>query len=270
VNIETVWVWQRWTRWPLDGWIVTIAAGVLALDLVTAWREISVGHLGRVPVSPALPFGLLLAGLVGWRRLGLDGRNLLAWREFLAVTGAVLVIGSIAYVSESGTTGEVLGLALGALDEEVVYRLAALIVIGAASAALMRRNWRNTEDWGFGPGVVALFGSGLVFALLPGHVEQMHDALGWVPFLSLGVVIGYAVLRTGALFPAVVVHASLNIVTIMAFVDGVPNVWRASFAAAALVALITGTVVAGVRLGMLRPMPYDVWRNRNRGTASIS
>ncbi len=268
MKIETVWVWQRWTRWPLDGWIVTIAAGVLALDIVTAWRYVSLGHLGRIPVSPALPFGLVLAGLVGWRRLGLDRRNLLAWREFLAVTGSVLVIGSIAYASESGTTGEVLGLILGALDEELVYRLAALIVIGAATAALMGRNWRNTEDWGFGPGVIALFGSGLVFALLPGHVEQMHDALGWVPFLSLGVVIGYAVLRTGALFPVVVVHASLNMVTIMAFVDGVPPVWRASFAAAALVALIAGTVVAGIRVGMLRPMPYELWRNRNREAPS--
>ena len=118
-----------------------------------------------------------------------------------------------------------------------------------------------------GPGIVALFGSGFVFALLPGHVEQMHDALGWVPFLSLGVVVGYAVLRTGALFPAVVVHASLNLVTIMAFVDGVPAVWRGSFAAAALVTLIIGTIVAGVRLGILTPMPYEVWRNRDRATS---
>lgn len=258
--MEEVWVWRRWTRWPLDGWIVAVAAGVLALDIVTAWRDVTIGHLGGVPVSPALPFGLLLAGIVGWRRLGLDRANLLAWREFLVVSGAVLVLGSVAYVTEHGTTGEVLGLVLAALDEELVYRLAALIVIGTATAALLGRPWRNPEDWGVIPGAVAIFGSGLVFALLPGHVVQMHDALGWVPFFALGSVLAYAVLRTGALFPAVVVHASLNLVTIMSLADGVPGVWRASFAATALVALVMATVVAGVRLGILRPMPYATWR----------
>jgi len=248
-----VWVWRRWTRWPLTPSIVAVAVGVIVVDVVSAWQDLSVGHLGPVPTSPALPFGLLLAAMVGWRRLGLDRVNLLAWREFLAVSGAVLVVGSVAYVTSSGSVGEVLGLVLGALDEELVYRLAALIVIGAGAAALLGRNWRNPEDWGVVPGVVALFGSGLVFALLPGHVVQMHDAFGWVPFLSLGVVLGYAVLRTGALFPAVVVHASLNLVTIMSLVDGVPSAWRAAFAATALVALVAGTVVAGIRFGMLRP-----------------
>ncbi len=101
-----------------------------------------------------------------------------------------------------------------------------------------------------------------MFALLPGHVAQMHDALGAVPFMSLGVVLAYAVLRTGALFPAVVVHASLNLVTIVAFIDGVPNVWRVAFATSALVALVAGTVVAGIRLGMLRPVPINEWRRR--------
>jgi uncharacterized protein (TIGR03084 family) len=39
--MDEVWVWRRWTRWPLDGWIVTTAAGVLGLDRVNllAWRE---------------------------------------------------------------------------------------------------------------------------------------------------------------------------------------------------------------------------------------
>ena len=30
------------------------------------------------------------------------------------------------------------------------------------------------------------------------------------------------------------------------------------------------SLVAGVRLGMLRPMPYEVWRNRNREAPSTS
>jgi membrane protease YdiL (CAAX protease family) len=261
--MREVWVWRRWTRWPLTPAILIVAVGVIAVDVVSAWRDVSIGELGPVAMSPALPLGLLLAWMVGWRRLGLDRANLLAWREFLVVTAAVLAFGAWEYVANLGSIDEVLGLVLGALDEELVYRLAVLIVIGAGCAALLGRNWRNPEDWGLGPGVVALFGSGIVFALLPGHVAQMHDALGAVPFMSLGVVLAYAVLRTGALFPAVVVHASLNLVTIVAFIDGVPDVWRISFAACALVALVAGTAVAGVRLGMLRPVPATRWRLRH-------
>jgi membrane protease YdiL (CAAX protease family) len=258
--MREVWVWRRWTRWPLTPTILVLAAGVVVLDAVAAWRDWSIGELGPVAISPALPLGLVLAWMIGWNRLGLDRRNLLAWREFLVATGAVLAFGAWAYVSQLGSIDEVFGLVLGALDEELVYRLAVLIVIGAGCAALLGRSWRNPEDWGLGPGVVAMFGSGLVFALLPGHVAQMHDALGAIPFMSLGVVLAYAVLRTGALFPAVMVHASLNLVTIYAYIDGVPDVWRISFAACALVALVAGTVVAGVRLGMLRPVPRHAWR----------
>ena len=43
--------------------------------------------------------------------------------------------------------------------------------------------------------------AGLVFTLLPGHVAEMSDTLHALPFVCLGVVLGYAVLRTGALCP---------------------------------------------------------------------
>ena len=58
-----------------------------------------------------------------------------------------------------------------------------------------------------------------MFTVLPGHVAQMSDTLHALPFVCLGMVLGYAMLRTGALLPAVVVHALLNLATIAAF-DG--------------------------------------------------
>ena len=64
-----------------------------------------------------------------------------------------------------------------------MYRLAVLILVGAAGAALLGRNWRNAEDWGVGPGIVALLAAGLVFTLLPGHVAQMSDGLHALPFV---------------------------------------------------------------------------------------
>ena len=88
--------------------------------------------------------------------------------------------------------------------------------------------------------------------LLPGHVAQMSDALHALPFACLGVVLGYAVLRTGALLPATVVHALLNLTTIAALEGDVAVELRSVIAVLALVALVLATVVAGMRLGILR------------------
>jgi hypothetical protein len=257
-----VWVWRRWTRWPLTPGILVVAAIAVAVDAVTAWQNVSIGSLGRVAMSPALPLGVLLACLVGLRRLGLDRANLVAWREFLAVSGVVLILGVWHYIVRVAGTREGIGLVLAAFDEELIYRLAVLIVVGAAAAALLRRDWHNPEDWGLLPGLVALAGSGLVFTLLPGHVAQMSNTLHALPFVSLGIVLGYVVLRTGALFPAVAVHASLNLVTIAALNSETPGTWRAAFAATALVALVVATIVAGIRLGMLqRRWVRSSWRH---------
>jgi membrane protease YdiL (CAAX protease family) len=76
-----------------------------------------------------------------------------------------------------------------------------------------------------------------------------------LPFVALGMVLGYAVLRTGALFPATVVHALLNLATIATFTGEMSATLRSALSAAALVALVLGTVVAGRRLGIFRPVP---------------
>ncbi len=223
----------------------------------TAWFDVGFGYLGRVSVSPAIPLGVLLAFMVGKKRLGLDRPNLLAWREFLVVSGTALVFGMVQYSVNLGGTREAFGLSLAALGEELVYRLAILILVGAAGAALLGRNWRNAEDWGVGPGIVALLAAGLVFTLLPGHVAQMSDGLHALPFACLGVVLGYAVLRTGALLPAAVVHALLNLATIAALEGELSPEVRSALVAVALVALILATVVAGIRLGILRPFAVE-------------
>jgi membrane protease YdiL (CAAX protease family) len=254
-RIAFEWKWCRWTRWPLTVQIVVVAVLTVAFDLVTTWLHFNLGHLGRVPISPTLPIELLLAAMVGWRRLGLDRANLNAWREFLIIAGAALVFGVWQYSLHTGGFGEAMGLVLAALDEEFVYRLAVLILVGATCAKLAGRNWRNAEDWGVGPGVIAILASGVIFALLPGHLAQMSDGLHALPFVCLGMVLGYAVLRTGALFPAAVVHALLNLATIGAFNGDLSHALRSSLSAAALVALVLGTVVAGRRLGIFRLVP---------------
>jgi hypothetical protein len=252
------WRWRSWTRWPLTVPIVLLALVTVVVDVGTAWVNVSLGSLGRVPVSPALPLGVLLACAVGLRRLGLDPANRRAWREFLVVSAGALVWAAYSYAVHIGGAREAFGLVLAALGEELVYRLAVLIVVGALVARLSGHSWRNAEDWGPVAGISALLAGGLIFTLLPGHVAQMNSALTALPFASLGVVLGYAVLRTGALLPAVVVHAFLNIATIAVLAGEVSVEMRTALALVALVALVSGTIVAGLRLGMLRKAPVAI------------
>jgi membrane protease YdiL (CAAX protease family) len=254
-RVELVWRWCRWTRWPLTGAVVAVAALTVGFDVITAWLGFNLGSLGAVPISPTLPIEVLLVAMVGWRRLGLDRTNFEAWREFLLIAGAALVFGIVMYSTNIGGFAEAMGLVLAALDEEIVYRLAVLILVGACSAKVIGRNWRNAEDWGVGPGLVAIVASGLVFTVLPGHVAQMSDTLHALPFVCLGMVLGYAMLRTGALLPAIVVHALLNLATIAAFTGEISVPLRTALAATTLVALVLGTVVAGRRLGIFRLVP---------------
>ena len=136
------WRWRSWTRWPLSLPIVLLALATVVVDVGTAWLDVSLGTLGRVPVTPALPLGILLALLVGLRRLGLDPANRWAWREFLVVSSVALVYAMWSYAVHIGGTAESIGLVLAALGEELVYRLAVLIVV-AFVAMVMRRPLRN-------------------------------------------------------------------------------------------------------------------------------
>jgi membrane protease YdiL (CAAX protease family) len=254
---EQAWRWCRWTRWPLSPAIIVVAALTLLFDVTTSWFDITLGHLGRVPVSPTLPLEILLVSMIGFRRVGLDRHNIWAWREFLAISAAVIVFGVYQYAEHVGGFAEAMGLVIAAFDEEMVYRLAVLVLVGSLCAKLSGHNWRHTEDWGVGAGVIAVFASGFVFALLPGHVSQMTDTLHALPFVSLGIVLGYAVLRTGALLPAAVVHALLNLATIAAWEGEISMPVRTALAASALLSLLLGTVVAGRRLGIYRKMPVQ-------------
>jgi len=250
-------MWLRWTRWPFTGPLIAVATVAMLVDAITAWGDISMGSLGRVPMSPALPLGVLLAGMLGLNRLGFDRTNRYVWREFLVGTGIVLMWAVASYAENTGGWREAFGLVIAALGEELIYRLAVIVVVGALCARLLGRDWRNASEWGLAPGLVALCVGSLIFSALPGHIAQMSDALHALPFASLGLVLGYAVLRTGALVPAAIVHSLLNLMTLGVLAGNVSVTARNVISAFVLFGLVAATILAGLRLGILKRLPLE-------------
>jgi membrane protease YdiL (CAAX protease family) len=249
------WRWRGWAGWHLDTTVVVLAAVTVAVDVITAWTGTTLGTLGRVPMSPALPLAVLLGARLGAAALGCTRASLRAWGEVTVGLGAVLLASVVAYSLDAGGPSEAGGLVVAAAGEELVYRLAVLIVAGALAARIIGRDWRNVEAWGSGPGLAALLCGAAVFSLLPGHVSQVQGPASALPFASLALVLGWVVLRTGALAPVVAAHAVLNLATITLIADAMPGGLRLGLAGATLVAVVVGADVAGRRMHRLRPVP---------------
>jgi len=86
--------------------------------------------------------------------------------------GPVLLVWCISYPQSVAEFRDVEGIVVAVAGEELIYRLAAVVLIGALCARLAGRNWRDTAQWGTGPAIGGLVGAGLVFSSLPGHVDQ--------------------------------------------------------------------------------------------------
>lgn len=247
--------WNGWAPWSLDPLLLVIAAFAVVVDIVSAWTDVSLGTLGRVPVSPALPLAVLVAVHLGLPALGWSRAGWRAWREYGLVVGTVLTVAVTTYSLDIGGLPEALGLVVAAFSEELVYRVALLVLVGAAVARVLGRDWRSPTRWGTAPGVVALGVGAVTFTALPGHVAQIEGPTTMLAFGSLALVLGWVVLRTGVVWPAVVAHCVLNLATISVLAVDVPAGLAGVLAAATLLALVAAGDVAGRRSGRLRPVP---------------
>jgi hypothetical protein len=247
--------WRGWAPWRLDVWTVALAALAVVVDVASAWANLSLGRVGGIIVSPALPLACVVAGRIGAVALGCSRTGLRAWREFGAVFGGTLLASVVLFGVEVGETGEAVGLVVAAAGEELVFRLCVLVVAGAVAARLAGREWRSPEQWGTSVGSIALLVGAIVFSALPGHVVQVRGVASAVPFASLALVLGWVVLRTGAIWPVIVAHALLNLVTVTTAGVQAPGSVRLGLAAATLVALVAGADLAARRTGRLRPVP---------------
>jgi hypothetical protein len=249
------WRWTGWASWPISPAVLWVCALAVGIDVVTSWWGQPEWYLGRISMSPALPLCVVLIALVGPRNLGFSRRSLAAWREFLMLGGAVLLAWCASYPQNVAERRDVEGIVVAVAGEELVYRLAAVILVGALCARLAGRNWRDTAQWGTGPAIGGLVGAGLVFSSLPGHVDQMTGAVNILPFLSLAVLLGYTALRSGSLIPGFLVHLTIDLAALAFFAGALPNSLRVLVDVGALIALELGLMLAGRRLGMRRRMP---------------
>jgi membrane protease YdiL (CAAX protease family) len=206
-------------------------------------------------MSPALPLAVLLVALIGPSRVGFSRSSLLAWREFLMLGGPLVLVWVLASPASVADWRDVEGVVVAVAGEELVYRLAAVVLLGACCARIAGRNWRDTAAWGSGPVIGGLVGAGIVFSLLPGHVEQMSGAVNLVPFLSLGVLLGYSALRTGSVLPAFLVHLAIDLAALSFFAGELDGSLRVLVDLGALVGLVLGLMLAGRRLGLRRQVP---------------
>lgn len=250
--------WHGWTSWRLTPGLIALSAFVVTLDAASAWAGLTLGRLGGIGVSPALPFGIAVACWIGLPALGVCRRGWGRWREYGTMTLAFLSAGVVLCATELGSGVEAGAFVVAAVGEELVYRLAALVVVGALVAAAAGRDWRNPEGWGTGPGVVALLVAAVAFSLLPGHLAQAADIVGLVPFVSFAIVLGWVVLRTGALWPAAGAHAVLNLMTVGTLGSSVAVALGLGIGALTLVGLVLGADLAGRRAGRLRAVPSVV------------
>jgi hypothetical protein len=249
------WRWTTWASWPITPTVLWLCGVTVALDVATSWWGHPAWFLGRVSMSPALPLAAVLVALIGPRNLGFSRRSFAAWREFLMLGGSLLLVWCISYPDSVASFRDVEGVVVAVAGEELVYRMAAVILVGACCARLAGRNWRDTAQWGDGPAIAGLVGGGVVFSLLPGHVEQMNGAANVLPFLSLAVLLGYVALRSGSIIPGFLVHLAIDLAALAFFAGELSGELRMLIDIGALVGVVLGLMLAGRRLGMRKRVP---------------
>ena len=252
------WQWTAWASWPVSPTVLVVAALALVGDLASAWLRQPEWYLGRVLVSPVLPLAVVLVLLVGPGRLGGSRRTLAAWREFLRGAGCAACVLALAYAQTVAGWHEAAGVIVTAIGEEIVYRVGAVLLVGAACARLAGRDWRDTARWGSGPILIGIVAAAVVFSVLPGHVEQMSDLVTVVPFASLAILLGYVSLRTGSILPAIVTHVLLDLLALTAFAGAIGESSRLVAAGAVLIALAVALRPAGRRLRLRRRVPVVI------------
>jgi hypothetical protein len=217
-------------------WPRTQRRVVLGLAALTMLAEIASlladtrPHIGTIPLSISLVPSLLVLLALGPRSNGrvVDTARLVPF--WLGVGGAYLF--GWALWARDDQAASVAGLAVAAVNEEVVYRFAVPLVLTSA-LLLMRVPTSAARVTGY---VVA----GIWWVLLPGHRAQTDTVMMLLTFATFAAVSAIVVARSRALLPMALAHGALNIIT-LAQLRGDIDPGLRGILAACLVFLLVGT-----------------------------
>ncbi len=230
---------RSWAWPPLVVWaVITVtleAASLLDHEGLVSLPEL--GRLGSVPLSLATATAAL--GLL-WTRATPPVRFGPIWWLVAAGVGCV----SLPLGWAGHGPGELAGIVIGSVVEELVYRLALPVLVIAVARRLGMRT--PTAIW------VAFGLSTVVFTVLPGHLEQARVAGAPVLLVvaSMGVLWFWVGWRGGSVLAAAVFHTLANL-TILPVESGLVSTQARSLAIAALVL----AAVAGISRAVASRQP---------------
>jgi membrane protease YdiL (CAAX protease family) len=227
---------DRWRPLRTDEpWRLNRRKVVLALSGVTALTEVA-DIAGLVPpielaglsLSMSTLPAMALACACGSRLLGRSSIRRAAI-GFWVLSAVLLSAMAVAYLRR-GDLDLYVALIIAALDEELVYRLAIPAVI-AASLRLGKVRPNPAR-------IAGLAGAGLMFVLLPGHLEQMDSLAGALPYVAFATLSALIVYRSGSILPMAIGHAIANLLTVLMWQDAVPSDTRSMLVASMLGLLV--------------------------------
>lgn len=248
----------RWCHWATfgcsDAWVLGALAIVIA-TVAMVWTGLVLRPWGGPGFTPALPLSVVFALGAGARVLGLRLKDLHAWAPVYIGLGVALLALGRWFATEVSSSTEALSFVVGALEEEIVFRLALPLATGGIVAMALGRPGGDPARWGRLPRAVALVSAGVAFVVMPGHLEQMSNLLAAIPFAATALLFTYVMLRTGALLPGVLAHAALNIATVCFLNATMSRTAWSVIVVCVLGAYAFGAEQAGRRLGYLLVTP---------------
>jgi hypothetical protein len=225
LTVVAFWIDRRWSPSLFLGRIpipCSVATAVVVLVLLARPRE----H--RPAATGAVRHDERPSPLACYARMAVGSPS--DWAGFYAVMAALLAIAAMIYRLRTGSWIEPVAVFMDALGEEATFRYALPLVI-ATAVVVARAPSRAVV-----PCATAV--SALLFATMPGHIQQMHARIDIVPFVAFALLMSIVSLRTGALLPVVLAHALVNLCTLPVNLGVAPPILRLAGVMAALGGLV--------------------------------
>ena len=154
------------------------------------------------------------------------------------VTGAV-VGASVYYARVMDSSSEPWAVVANAIVEEAEFRYAIPLMIAAALLIV-----RAPRAVAIG---VALTVSCVLFATMPGHLDQISRGIDIAPFLAFAVLTSLVALRTRSLLPGVLAHTLCNLCTLPVAIGAAAPALRMGGVVVGLIGLVLGAELANRR-----------------------